>query len=97
MILRNILHCPGIAFTLVSMSVMDRAGYSFVLKNSWMSVIAPKGNKIANIPLENGLYRILTQEQFASIATGGELVICINKLHHQLGHLGIEACHDAVR
>lgn len=28
MILRNVLHCPGIAFTLVSMSVMDRAGYS---------------------------------------------------------------------
>ena len=56
MILRNVLQCPGIVFTLVSMSVMDRAGYSFVLKNSWMSVIAPKGNKITNIPLKNGLY-----------------------------------------
>ena len=96
MILCNILHCPRIAFTLVSMSVMDRARYSFMLKNSWMSVIALKGNKIADIPLENGLYRILTQEQFASIATGGELVICINELHHQLGHLGIEACCNVV-
>ena len=56
MILRNVLHCPGIMFTLVSMSVMDRAGYSFMLKNSWMSVIAPKGNKITDIPLKNGLY-----------------------------------------
>ena len=81
MILRNVLHCPGIVFTLVSMLVMDRAGYSFVLKNSWMSVIAPKGNKITDIPLKNGLYRIPTQEQFASIATGGELVIHINELH----------------
>ena len=82
MILHNVLHCPGITFTLVSMSVMDQARYSFVLKNSWMSVIVPKGNKIASIPLKNGLYQILTQEQFASIAVGGELVICINELHH---------------
>ena len=82
MILHNVLHCPGIMFTLVSMSVMDQARYLFVLKNSWMSVIVLKGNKIASIPLKNGLYRIPTQEQFVSIAVGGELVICINKLHH---------------
>ena len=56
MILCNVLQCPGIVFTLVSMSVMDRARYSFMLKNSWMSVIAPKGNKITDIPLKNGLY-----------------------------------------
>ena len=47
-----------------------------------MSVIVLKGNKIADIPLENGLYQIPTQEQFASIAAGGELVIRINELHH---------------
>ena len=68
-----------------------------MLKNSWMSVIALKGNKIADIPLENGLYRIPTQEQFASIAAGGELIIRINELHRRLGHLGIEVCRDAVR
>ena len=97
MLLCNVLHCPGIAFTLVSMSVMDRAGYSFTLKNSWLSVIAPKGNKIADIPLENGLYRIPTQGHVASIAAGGELVVRIDELHRRLGHLGFDACRDAVR
>ena len=97
MLLHNVLHCPGIAFTLVSMSVMDRAGYSFTLKNSWLSVIAPKGNKIADIPLENGLYRIPTQGHVASIAAGGELVVRIDELHRRLGHLGVDACRDAVR
>jgi hypothetical protein len=58
MVLRNVLHCPGIAFTLISMSVMDRAGYSFTLKNSWLSVYTPVGALISNIPLENGLYRV---------------------------------------
>ena len=90
MILHNVLHCPGIAFTLMSMSVMDHAGYSFMLKNSWLSVITPKGNKIASIPLENGLYRIPMPQQFASIAAGGELIIHINELHCRLGH-----CHDS--
>ena len=36
-------------------------------------------------------------QQFTSIAAGGELVIQINELHRRLGHLGIEACRDAVR
>ena len=96
MLLRNVLHCPGITFTLVSMSVMDRTGYLFTLKNSWLSVIAPKGNKIADIPLENGLYRIPTQGHDASIAAGGELVVWIDELHHRLGHLGFNVCCDAV-
>ena len=97
MILRNVLHCPGIAFTLVSMSVMDRAGYSFTLKDSWLSVIAPNGTKIADIPLENGLYRIPVQGHVASIAAGGELTVRIDELHRRLGHLGVDACRDAVR
>ncbi|KAH8998063.1 hypothetical protein EDB92DRAFT_1783191, partial [Lactarius akahatsu] len=33
LILQNVLHCPGIAFTLISMSVMDRAGYTFMTKS----------------------------------------------------------------
>lgn len=71
MILRNVLHCPGIAFTLISMSVMDHTGYSFNLKNSWLSVYAPTGTKISTIPLENGLYRIPMHGHVASIAAGG--------------------------
>jgi hypothetical protein len=97
MVLHNVLHCPSIAFTLVSMSVMDRAGYLFTLKDSWLLVIAPKGNKIADIPLENGLYRLPVQGHVASIAAGGELTIQIDELHHWLGHLGVDVCHNAVQ
>jgi hypothetical protein len=96
MILQNILHCPGIAFTLISMSVMDRARYSFTLKNSWLSVYAPKGTLLSSIPLENGLYRVTMHSHVASIAAGGELTVRIDELHRRLGHVGVETCCDAV-
>jgi hypothetical protein len=94
--LRNVLHCPGIAFTLVSMSTMNRAGYVFALKSRRLLVKVPRGEKIAKITLENGLYRIPMPRHFASAATGGELVVRIDDLHRRLGHVGVEACRDAV-
>ncbi|KAH8992636.1 hypothetical protein EDB92DRAFT_1773987, partial [Lactarius akahatsu] len=33
LILQNVLHCPRIAFMLISMSVMDRASYTFMTKS----------------------------------------------------------------
>jgi hypothetical protein len=60
-------------------------------------VYTPAGALISNIPLENGLYWIPMNTHVASIAARGELTIRIDELHRQLGHLGVDACCDAVR
>jgi hypothetical protein len=96
-VLWNVLHCPSITFMLISMLVMDHAGYSFTLKNSWLSVYMLVGALISNIPLENGLYQIPMNTHIASIAAGGELTVRIDELHHWLGHLGVDTCRDAVQ
>ena len=97
LILRNVLHCPDTAFTLISMSAMDRAGYNFTLKSGHLIVRAPKGEKIADVPVENGLYKVPMREPVAAAATGGELSVRIDDLHRRLGHVGVESCRDAVR
>jgi hypothetical protein len=97
LILKNILHCPGTAFTLVSMSTMNRARFSFVLGTGHLLVRAPNGEQIADIPEDGGLYRIPMQGPIAVAAIGGELVVKIDKLHRRLGHIGVEACHNTVR
>ena len=74
LILRNVLHCPSTTFALVSMSAMNCAGYSFALDAGHLHIRAPKGERIANVPVDDGLYRIQMSEPVAAVTTGGELL-----------------------
>jgi hypothetical protein len=76
---------------------MNRAGYGFALNGGHLLVKVPKGEQIADICVDNSLYRIQMPEPIAAAATGGELVVKINDLHRRLGHIGVEACRDTVR
>ncbi|KAH8992637.1 hypothetical protein EDB92DRAFT_1769329, partial [Lactarius akahatsu] len=55
------------------------------------------GERIVDIPLDNGLYRLPMPAHVATASSGGELVMHIDELHRRLGHVGIEACRDAVQ
>ena len=60
---RNTVHLPDTAFTLISISQLDKAGFS-VLFNKGMCTIKDRSAKtIATIPNSDGLYKITTTKQ----------------------------------
>ncbi|KAF8258716.1 hypothetical protein EI94DRAFT_1503619, partial [Lactarius quietus] len=83
--------------TLISTTLMDRIGYGIGQKNCRLTINTPQGKRIAIVQQIDGLYRVTMPAHVVAIAAGGELVVRINDLHRQLGHIGVDACRDAVR
>ncbi|KAF8256558.1 hypothetical protein EI94DRAFT_1444204, partial [Lactarius quietus] len=83
--------------TLISTTLMDQIGYGIGQKNCRLTIHTPEGKLIAIVPQVDGLYRVPTPGHVAAIAAGGDLVVQINDLHRRLGHVGIEACREAVQ
>src|SRR5271155_70413 len=62
-VFKNAIHAPDMAFTLISISRLDRAGFS-VTFNKGMCIIRDKsGKSIATIPSSDGLYKIASAKQ----------------------------------
>ena len=60
-IFKNAVHTPDMAFTLISISHLDKAGFSITF-NKGMCMVKDSWNKtIATIPCSDGLYKITTQ------------------------------------
>jgi GAG-pre-integrase domain len=97
-ILKGAVHAPDMAFTLISISRLDKAGFS-VLFNKGMCTIKDTSNKmIATIPNSNGLYKIAankqtTQSQSANVVSGK---MTISEAHRKLGHVLYGAIKHAV-
>jgi hypothetical protein len=56
--LKDILYCPDLAFTLISLSRYNVASFAVTLKGSSCIINDKKGKNIGQIPLKNGLYRV---------------------------------------
>jgi GAG-pre-integrase domain len=97
-ILKGAVHAPDMAFTLISISQLDKAGFS-VLFNKGMCTIKDTSNKtITTIPNSNGLYKITTnkqttQSQSANVVSGKMM---ISEAHRKLGHVSYGAIKHAV-
>jgi len=57
-ILKDVLYCPDLAFTLVSLSQCDLAGYSALLKGQQCHIHNTQGTTVRQIPLSGGLYKV---------------------------------------
>jgi len=69
------IHSPEMAFTLISISKLDKAKFKVVFHNRMCTVNDPKGKKIAIIPHSDGLFRIENPKpgemnNYAAIASG---------------------------
>ncbi|KAI0258164.1 hypothetical protein BC834DRAFT_796244, partial [Gloeopeniophorella convolvens] len=88
---------------LISTSLMDHAGYTLMQRGGTSIITSPCGVEIARIPLSDGLYRIampggdLAAPAVAAVASKPDLAVSIDDLHRRLGHVGVEACREAVR
>jgi hypothetical protein len=57
-ILKDAIHVPEMAFTLISISRLDKADEDVRFQGGVCTITAPNGNIIGNIPHANGLYRL---------------------------------------
>ena len=92
--LKNVLYSPHMAFTLISVSCVDRAGFSLFIKGGNCIIRSPTSKIIGTIPENRGLYRIAdTSAHTANVAVKQ---ISINELHRRMGHVNHEDLRQMV-
>ena len=72
-ILKEAIHAPDMAFTLISVGRLDDAKCSATFSSGMCTIHNPSGGTMATIPCANGLYRVTAPEDpptvnYASIA-----------------------------
>ena len=94
-IFKDIVHAPSMAFTLISISKLDKANFKVLFQNCLHTIIDPNSKTIAKIPHSKGLYKIISQNDSANVAsTSGKM--SISEAHRKLGHISYGAITHAV-
>jgi hypothetical protein len=90
--LKSVYYSLHMAFTLMSMSCVDRAGFSLFIKGGACIICSPKSNIIGRIPEVRGLYRVSDSLVLphAHVASAAVKEISITELHQQMGHVNHE-------
>jgi GAG-pre-integrase domain len=97
-ILKNAIHAPEMAFTLIFISRLDKAGFSITFNKGMCTIKDRTAKTIATIPNSNGLYRIAAAKQsskpnLANVISGK---MSISKAHRKLGHISPHAIKHAI-
>ena len=98
-VFKNAIHAPDMAFTLISISRLDKAGYSVTFNKGMCTIRGKNGQTIATIPHSDGLYRVLGSNEpgnreYASIASEK---LTISEAHRKLGHITHAVIKHAVK
>ena len=97
-IFKNAIHAPEMAFTLISISRLDKAGYSITFYKGMCTIKDSKSRTIATIPHSDGLYKIAASKssnktETANAASGK---MSISEAHRKLGHISYSAVKHAI-
>lgn len=97
-VFKNAIHAPEMAFTLISISQLDKAGYFITFNRGMCTIKNPKAQIIAIIPNSDSLYKIATPEESntkntANIASGK---MSISQAHKKLGHISYSAIKHVI-
>ena len=88
--LKEVYYSPIMAFTIMSVSCVDRAGFSLLIKGGFCEIRTAASNIIGRIPQIRGLYRVSdtkTPSRPIHTANVAEKQISINELHRRMGHV----------
>ena len=93
--LRNVLYAPNIAYTLISLSRADKAGYSTLIEDGQLLLIDRTNDNqvVGRIPNQNGLWSVRSSskalENGVSLLPGTRTLAAISlmDLHRCLGHI----------
>ena len=58
-IFKDAIHAPEMAFTLISISRLDKAGFSVTFNKGMCTIRNPKSKTIATIPNSDSLYKVV--------------------------------------
>jgi len=74
------------AFTLLSISRLNKADHKVIFHKQMCTIKNPKGHTIATIPHSEGLYHVLTSKETKSTHAAA-IKMNINEAHHKLSHI----------
>jgi len=80
---KNAIHTPDMAFTLLSISRLDKADHKVIFHKQMCTIKNPKGHTIATIPHSKGLYHVLTSKETKSTHAAA-IKMNINHFWHQV-------------
>ena len=97
-VFKNAIHAPEMAFTLISISRLDKAGYSVTFNKGMCTIKDKTGCVIATIPHSDGLYRVVAPKEsgnrdYANVASEK---MTISEAHRKLGHIAHAAVKHAI-
>ena len=97
-IFKNVIHAPNMAFTLISISKLDKAGYSVTFSKGICTIQDPKCKMIATIPHSDGLYKITAQGPLKEGQTANIVSekMSISEAHREIGHVAHSAIKHAI-
>jgi hypothetical protein len=85
MTLKEVLYCLNLGFTLVSILKIAAAGYTVMFKGDICRILDRTGRIVGEIEVSNGLYRVSSDSDKASVAFTQKTTI--TNLHKRLGHI----------
>jgi hypothetical protein len=83
--LKDVLYCPDLVFTLVSLTRCDAAIYSVLLKDRKCWIRDTKGTLLGQVPLSNGLYKV-EHKNTAAAANAARKPLTLEELHCRMAH-----------
>ena len=102
--LKRVYYAPKMAFTLVSVACLDKAGCSLTIEDSECKIRSPRPNRtvLGSVPRVNNLYQLDSSviqspelpKHYANVANGP---ISINELHCRMGHVNFQTLREMVR
>ena len=97
-IFKDAIHAPEMAFTLISISRLDRAGFSVTFSKGMCTIGNPKSTTIATIPHSDGLYKITAGkcQKSDEMANAAATKMSITEAHRKLGHISISSIKHAI-
>ena len=86
-LLKDVLHCPDMGLTLISVAKIATAGYWVLFKGAWCRIYNADNDVIGQLAARNGLYHV---EHSIAAMTGNikpKEVVTLEELHRQMGHV----------
>jgi len=102
--LKRIYYAPKMAFTLISVACLDKAGCSLTIEDGECKIHSPQPyhTVLGSVPSVNNLYRLDSSaiqspeppKHYANVASGP---ISIDELHCHMGHINFQTLGEMVR
>lgn len=96
-LLKDVLHCPNMGLTLVSISKITAAGYKVVFQGPTCKIFNLRDKVVGLINIKSGL-NCVDHEVMVNVGMAGEAckILTVKELHRQIGHIAPEAAKKMV-